>query len=111
MPVSPYVFLLSAAVLAAIGQVLFKLGADGASSFADFINLRTITGIALYGISTILWISTLAKLPLSRVYAFTVLTFVLVYLASFILLGEPLRAPVIIGATLVLSGLVVITVG
>ena len=98
-------------VFSKYGGTEIKLGADGARSFADFINLRTIAGMGAYGISTILWIFTLAKLPLSRVYAFTVLTFLLVYLASFVLLGEPLRAPVIIGATLVLSGLVVITVG
>jgi len=111
MSVSPFAFLLCAAVFAAVGQVLFKLGAEGASRFADFINLRIVAGLAAYGISTILWIFALAKLPLTRVYPFTVLTFLLVYAASFAILGEPLRAPVIIGAALVLGGLVVITVG
>ena len=51
----------------------------------------------------------LSKLPLSKVYPFTVLTFVLVYVASFVVLGERVTVQVLAGALLVLAGLVVIT--
>jgi len=55
-----------------------------------------------------LWLLALARLPLSRVYPFTILTFVLVYVASVWLLGEQLTSSLVIGASLVLGGLLVI---
>lgn len=110
MGVNPYVLVILGALSAATGQIFFKLGATGASALMDFVNVRIITGLALYGASTVMWIAALSKLPLSRVYPFTVLTFVIVYIASFVVLREPLSMPLMIGAALVLAGLVVITV-
>ena len=109
MAVNPYIFVLCGALLAAIGQVFFKLGAAGAVGLFDFINVRTISGLLLYGVSTVLWIFALSKLPLSRVYPFTVLTFLIVYAASILYLREPLTVPIACGAALVLVGLVIIT--
>jgi|SRR5882724_6507952 len=111
MAVNPYVFVLCGALFAAVGQVFFKFGAAGAVGLVDFINIRTIAGLALYGVSTVLWIFALSKLPLSRVYPFTVLTFLLVYAASVVILREPLTVSVAFGAALVMIGLVIITIG
>lgn len=109
MPVNPYVLVILGALFAATGQIFFKLGATGAAAVMDYVNVRIVTGLVLYGASTVLWIVALSKLPLSRVYPFTVLTFVIVYTASFVVLGEKLTGPVLIGALLVLAGLIVIT--
>ena len=103
-----YVLVVVSAVLAAIGQLFFKLGATGAVAVTDFLNLRVTAGLTLYALSTVLWIGALSKLPLTRVYPFTILTFVTVYVASFVILGERLNAPVLIGAALVLVGLFII---
>lgn len=97
------------AICGAIGQVFLKLGANGAVQVSSFINVRLLGGLALYGLSTVLWILALSKWPLTRVYPFTALTFVLVYVASAFVLREPVTMPVIMGAGLVLIGLVVIT--
>ena len=104
----PRLYLLLGSILAAAGQILLKTGADGASAFADFVNLRVILGLACYAFGTALWLLALARLPLSKVYPFTILTFVLVYIASIQLLGERISVALAVGVLLVFSGLIVI---
>jgi len=107
-PVYPRLYLVLGAVLAAAGQILLKTGADGAASLTDFINLRIVLGLACYALGTALWLLALARLPLSKVYPFTILTFVLVYIASIRLLGERISVALAVGVCLVFSGLIVI---
>lgn len=106
----PFLLVTLGTLLAAAGQIFLKLGATGAQSMADFVNVRTLAGFTLYGVGSLLWIIALARLPLSKVYPFTILTFVLVYAASATLLGEPMTPKVLLGAALVIAGLLVITV-
>jgi drug/metabolite transporter (DMT)-like permease len=103
-----YGLLLAAAVFAAAGQVLFKLGATNRVSLAAFINPQIIGGGVLYFLGAVLWVGALSKAPLSVAYPFTVLTFVLVYLASVFLLGERPTLGALFGVALVLGGLTVI---
>ena len=105
---SALLWVVASCVLAAAGQVLLKLGSQGAVSLAGYANLRLVAGLALYGASTLLWIVALSRLPLSRVYPFTVLTFVLVYVLSYLCLDESLSPQVLGGGALVLAGLFVI---
>jgi undecaprenyl phosphate-alpha-L-ara4N flippase subunit ArnE len=101
-------YLVFGSLLAAAGVVLLKTGANGAASLADYANLRILLGLASYAVGTVFWVLALARLPLSKVYPFTILTFVLVYVASVYVLGERLSVTLAIGVLLVLSGLVVI---
>jgi len=101
--------LIAGAVLGAIGQVLFKLGASGRVNLSSFVNAQIVTGFIFYGIGAGLWIWALSKESLAVVYPFTVLTFVLVYLASIILLGEHPSPVGWIGVGLVLVGLFLIS--
>jgi multidrug transporter EmrE-like cation transporter len=103
-----YGLLLVATVCAAGGQVLFKLGAAGRTAPLQFVNPQIAGGGTLYFISTVLWITALSKAPLSVAYPFTVLTFVLVYLASIVLLGERPSSNAIVGVGMVLAGLGVV---
>ena len=102
------VYLILGSVLAAAGQVLLKIGVNGATTLPGFINLRVVAGLACYVLGTVLWFIALSRMPLSRVYPFTILTFVIVYLAAITLLGERMTAHLITGVVLVLSGLVII---
>ena len=52
-----------------------------------------------YVLGTVLWLNALSRMPLSRVYPFTILTFVIVYLAA---------APLLASLVLVLAGLAII---
>jgi multidrug transporter EmrE-like cation transporter len=103
-----YGLLLAAAAFAAAGQVLFKLGATNRTSLTAFINPQIIGGGVLYLLGAVLWVGALSKAPLSVVYPFTVLTFVLVYVASIFLLGERPTPGALFGVALVLGGLAVI---
>jgi drug/metabolite transporter (DMT)-like permease len=106
---SPLLLVIMGSLLAAAGQIFLKIGATGASTIADFLNPKLGAGFLLYGVGSVLWVMALAKLPLSRVYPFTVMTFVIVYVASFVILREPISGSVLVGAALVLAGLLIIT--
>ena len=98
-----------ATFLAAGGQLLLKVGATGRGQLGEFINLPVGVGLVLYGVGTVVWIYTLANEQLVQVYAFTALTFVLVYLAGVFFLGERLSWVGFIGVGFVLAGLFLIT--
>ena len=104
----PRWYLVLGSALAAGGQILLKTGADGATTLSDYANLRIVLGLGCYALGTALWLLALARLPLSKVYPFTILTFVLVYIASVRMLGERISATLAIGVVLVFSGLLVI---
>ena len=87
-----------------------KVGASGRHSLAEFLNPPIFGGLFLYGLGTVLWICALASRPLVQVYAFTALSFVLVYVAGVMLLHEPLPASAALGVALVLFGLYLIAV-
>jgi multidrug transporter EmrE-like cation transporter len=63
--------------------------------------------IILYGVATILWIFLLQTIPLSRAYPFAAIGFVLVPLAGIIVFGEKVTVAFVVGAALIVSGLLV----
>ena len=76
------------AVLAALGQILLKLGASEKTNLLAFINWNSFLGCLCYVVGLLLWIYSLSKLSLSAAYAFTLVTFVLAYIFSKIWLHE-----------------------
>jgi drug/metabolite transporter (DMT)-like permease len=97
--------LLAASLAAACGQLLLKVGAQHKTHAAQFLNLPIALGLSLYLCGTVLWIYVLSKEKLVVVYAFTALTFVLVYLGAVLTLGESLTLKAGGGVLLVLAGL------
>lgn len=100
-----HVVLTVAALFAALGQVLLKLGAHGREGLLAFANPWVLAGLSAYGLSTLLWLHGLAKLPLRVVYPYTALTFVCVYLAAFFVFGERPSLRGLIGVGLIMVGL------
>jgi len=98
-----------AAFCAAGGQLLFKIGARDRQQFMEFINFPILIGLLLYGIGTLLWIYTLSYEKLTNVYAFTALTFILVYLGGVFVINEKISMIGVSGIILVLAGLYLIT--
>lgn len=98
-------FAVSGAVLAAFGQVSFKFGASGRHELLQFANPWILLGLLLYFGSTVLWIRALSFVPLTVVYPFSALTFVLVHLLAVTVLNEHTSARAIGGTVLVLAGL------
>ena len=109
MPIRIYAFLLTGTLFAALGQMLFKVGATGRESLPTFINVWILSGLACYGLGTLFWIYSLSKARLTIVYPFTALTFVLVYLGGVFILGEPSSLKALLGMGLVLAGLFLIS--
>lgn len=101
--------LVMSAILAAAGQILFKLGADGRHEFADFLNIFILSGLVAYCIGTVVWIYVLSSERLINVFAFSALTFVLVYLGSTMIDGRGANAPGLVGTGLILVGLYLLT--
>lgn len=105
MTPSSILMLLAASLAAASGQLLLKVGAQHRTHAAEFLNTPIAIGLLLYLCGTVLWIYVLSKEKLVMVYAFTALTFVLVYLGAVLTLGETLTLKAGGGVLLVLAGL------
>jgi undecaprenyl phosphate-alpha-L-ara4N flippase subunit ArnE len=102
-------WLAAGTVFAALGQVLFKIGATGRQSLQAFANGWIALGLLAYGLGAVMWIYALSRAPLSQVYPFTALTFVLVYACGVWWFGEPTSPKAMLGVALVLLGLYLIT--
>lgn len=105
MSLPVWAWLVASALLAAGGQLLFRVGAAGRHALLEFVNPAVVGGLALYGLSTALWIFALSRTKLTTVYPFTALTFVLVYAGAILMLGEKPTRVEIVGVLLVMSGL------
>ena len=97
--------LLLASFSAAFGQILFKIGANGREQLIEFINFPIVLGLLLYALGTTIWIYVLSYEKLVNVYAFTVLTFAIVYIGGVFIVGEKITTVSLIGIALILAGL------
>jgi undecaprenyl phosphate-alpha-L-ara4N flippase subunit ArnE len=106
--------LLSFPVAIAIGQILFKRAArevssaSGAAWMLEVARLPTMwLALALYGAATVLWVRILATVPLSRAYPFMALAFILVPAGGYVFFQESITARYVIGAALIVIGVIV----
>lgn len=106
---SPYITLALSSLLAVFGQLGIKTGAQNGTLVKAAGSPWLWAGLAGYGFSTLLWVYALTKVPLGAAYAFTALTFVGVYAASFFILKEPATLPKLLGLALVIGGFLVLT--
>lgn len=96
---------------AAGGTLLIKTGVTGSITLADFINIRILTGLLLYVVGSGVWMYCMSRAPLSVVYSFTALTFVLVMISAYAFLGERPGTAGTVGAALILGGIASIAWG
>jgi drug/metabolite transporter (DMT)-like permease len=108
MPALQFIALLGSSILAAVGQILLKIGSNAAAGTGVYINVHLISGLAFYGLGLLLWLYGLAHAPLLVVYPFTLLTFVIVGLLSVIILGEQFSLSIALGWAVVLAGVSII---
>ena len=110
--------LLFAVLLAATGQLMLKHGmqlatarahASGASLALTAATTPLVAGgLAVFAVSAIAWLATLAKVPLSVAYPFNALGYLIILTASAILLHERTNLLTWAGSLLVVSGLVIV---
>jgi drug/metabolite transporter (DMT)-like permease len=94
-----------------LGQMLFKKAALSMPEAANWqhwvFNGWLITALALYGITTLVWIWVLRHAPLHLAYPFMGLAFLIVPCLGWLFLGEPIRMPTLIGGALILVGITI----
>lgn len=109
-----YIFLAINIVFLAMGQMLWKLGVSKMGGFnivSIILNPYIISGVALYGLATLLWLYVLSKEELSLVYPLQSITYVLGTILAIFVFHENVSllrwigiAVIIAGATLVARG-------
>lgn len=111
------ILIMSACVAAiAAGQIMFKMVALqlAGAGFAGLVGNTRATALlglalALYAAVTPAWLWVLRSVPLSQAYLFMSLSFAVVPVLAHLVLGERLPAQVLVGALLIVAGVVVTT--
>ena len=110
--------LLFAVLLAATGQLVLKTGMNSAKARASeegrSLVLLAVTspwiigGLLNFGVSSIAWLATLSRVPLSIAYPFNAIGYVAILAASSVILHERTNVWTWAGTALVVSGLIVV---
>ncbi|HEY3107114.1 MAG TPA: EamA family transporter [Chloroflexota bacterium] len=110
------IYILISGALGVTGQLVLKRGlvalgspalpADGLPGFiaALALNPLIVGGLAVYVLGTLFWLVALSRLDLSYAYPFASLNYVLVLLASWLVLGELPSATRLAGVALICLG-------
>ncbi|HXA35487.1 MAG TPA: hypothetical protein VNW26_04070 [Steroidobacteraceae bacterium] len=107
-PVSSILMFLLASVLGAVGQFLYKGGADAAQGgWLSYVgNVRIILGIGCYGAVMVLFVAAFKRGgSLSVLYPVYASTFIWAALISAVAFGTPLKALNIAGMVLLIAGM------
>jgi multidrug transporter EmrE-like cation transporter len=120
---SAYIFVAATILLGVYGQIVLKWQTNRAGAFptttADrlsylrhfVLNPWVISSLCGAALAAVAWVIALSKLELSRVYPFVSASFVLVLLLSALIFHEHLTPLKLVGAALIVSGLIVGTQG
>jgi len=103
------IYLIISCLFAASGQILLKTGAHNSVNPIDFINLWIISGLLSYVASTVFWVYVLSVENLTKVFPFTMLTFIIIYVFSIFVLKEHIQFKGYMGIVLILSGLYLVS--
>jgi drug/metabolite transporter (DMT)-like permease len=119
-PLAIWLLALFSVSLSAAAQVLMKLGMSQAkfhgpsdlplvqAALKTAFDPYVIAGLACYGISAMVWLAVLSRMPLSLAYPLVALAIVMVMVVSAAFLGEPMPIGRIAGSVLVVCGVALI---
>ncbi|MGH3187572.1 MAG: EamA family transporter [Streptosporangiaceae bacterium] len=118
MTIASVGLLLFAVATAATGQVMLKHGMQIATSraahsggslvFRAATSPWVLLGLVVFGISAIAWLAALSKVPLSVAYPFNALGYLVILIASVLVLHERANLLTWLGSLLVVSGLLIV---
>lgn len=118
-----FALLITASALTVIGEVLLKLGMNVVSArvgafslspqvlWATFTDWRVLAGFALVFGGSLFWLAVISRVNLSLAYPLLALNYVLILVPSRFLLGETITPTRLVGAVIVVVGVIVITWG
>lgn len=107
---------LTSVAFGAVGQLTLKAGMNNLVqsygklqlSLDTLLHMATnpllIVGIAIFGISTLLWLFALAKADLSFAYPFLSLTYLAVLIGGAFLFGDKVTLPRVLGFATIIAG-------
>ncbi len=115
--------IVASVALSSGSQILLKRGMTSAEiqaaiESADpaeiFFNIATsasvLLGLACFGLSLLLWLYILSRVPLSLAYPFASLGILVTVFAGFLLFSEPISFAKAIGVTFIVGGVVLVGV-
>lgn len=99
--------------LLVFGQTLWKIGLVKMNGYSLklLMNPLVLAGLLVYGISTLLWLYILSKLPFSTAYPLNSIAYVLSLFVGFFIFREEMDLRKIFGTMLLLAGVFYITKG
>jgi drug/metabolite transporter (DMT)-like permease len=111
-----FFLLMAYSLLLSSGQILFKIAAAGINSLGNHESfvLRLIYQPAfwgacfIYGVTTVLWVWLLTRMPMSIAYPFVTFALIIVPLLSSRFFAESLSIQYWIGASLIIVGACII---
>lgn len=116
--------LLASVALNSVGSLLIKKGADAileeqvirsfkgiAQHMLPALNVYTISGLGLLGISFVLFVLVLSKLPLSIAQPMLAMTYVFVAFGAYFVFGEAITATKIAGVVIIVFGVYLVSLG
>lgn len=109
----PTIFLVAfCALLGAIGQIFFKLGSKDfrLDLFSMITNWELFTGLAFYGIATLLFVYSLKNNNLSILYPIIASSYIWVTIFSMVFLGEQFALYKWIGILMIIGGITIISI-
>jgi len=107
---------LASVAFGAVGQLTLKAGMNSIVqsygklqlSVDTLLHMATnpllIVGIAIFGVSTLLWLFALAKADLSFAYPFLSLTYLAVLIGGAFLFGDKVTLPRVLGFAVIIAG-------
>jgi len=99
------------AVLLPVGQYFWKLSLENGYSIKVFWSKHFIYGALCYVLGTIFWLFALSVFPLSKIYPFVSLSYIIGAMIGYLVLKEPLGWINIGGYVLLIVSLILITIG
>ncbi len=108
MPIKYIILTILNSAITIFGQVLWKLAVmkPAGYTYRLLINPYVISGIAAYGLATVLWLYILSKIPFSIAYALTSTTYAFSLFAGYYIFHEAITPSKIIGTVLILTGVI-----
>jgi drug/metabolite transporter (DMT)-like permease len=110
--------LLFAVATAATGQVMLKHGmqvataraahSGGSLVFRAATSPWVLLGLVVFAVSAVAWLAALSKVPLSVAYPFNALGYLVILIASIVVLHERATVLTWVGSVLVVSGLLIV---
>lgn len=92
------------------GQTLLKAGASASSFLVQLFDLRTMSGLVLYGGSAMFYIFALRRIPMSVALPCTAASYIVAALIGHYGFAEPMSVAKVGGIAMICAGVLMLTV-